>query len=147
MYIDIPEGMVDDKRIQEIADELDRAVAKEGAKATFGSSGLLGNRQGLLRIAVETLQAAVFPLQEGREVTDRTLDYIWVDDPEDYDGVKLRIASKISRTETIVFPEKPKDSAFGKFKRGAIGFLVLLVFLFLLASTFVGCIDLISKVS
>jgi hypothetical protein len=136
---------MNDERIKEIAEELDRAVPKHGAKISWQDSGLIANRSGLIRMAVETLYASIYPLQSGREVTDRSLDYLEVRGPLDYDD-RPRPA-KISRTESIELSKPSPTTALGRVKGISAGIVAVALLLFLLASTFVGCVDLINKMS
>jgi hypothetical protein len=62
---------MDDSRIKELVDELDRAVPKEGAVISFRQYGggpdeskIVGSRVGLLRAGVELLRAGVGPAGE-----------------------------------------------------------------------------------
>ncbi|MEZ5415564.1 MAG: hypothetical protein R3F03_14760 [Opitutaceae bacterium] len=66
--------MMDESRIKELVDELDREVPKDGAIISFQQYGggpdesrIVGSRVGLLRAGVELLRAGVGTAGEGKE--------------------------------------------------------------------------------
>ena len=70
---------MDERRIKELVDELDRAIPKEGAAISFRQYGggpdeskIVGSRVGLMRAGVELLRAGNGPAGEKKAVRDLT---------------------------------------------------------------------------
>lgn len=135
---------MDDTRLNEIAAEIDRAVPKEGAKVAcdfdHGGIKVVANRQGLIRLGLECLIAAGFPLPSNREVINRDWNYLFIGKHG-----KPTISS-ISRTDNVELAPPPSDSRLDKVKNGAVVLIMLAVLLFMLSSMVVGCITILEHV-
>lgn len=135
---------MDDLHINTFADELDRAVPKEGAKVDWRGEELVANKQGLLRLAVEFLFAATEPLKEGRDITKRDWAYLWVRPPIGDDD--FPVISRICRTDRVELPPPPPPTTRDKIKKWFVVSFFFAVFLFLLTSMVVGCVAILKNV-
>jgi len=133
---------MDDPRIQEIVNTLSDSTAKESAKvhlewAEQAGVRIVANRDGFIRLAIECLSAAVASLKPGFDTVQSDWKYLFVKGSS--------TVSRVSRTDNVELPARPKPTRLEKAKSTFAAVVVIAVLLFLLASVLVGCFTIVDK--
>jgi len=136
---------MNDADIDAVAARLEASTPKEAAQIDlqYGQDvdgiRLVANRAGLMRLALECLKAATAPLPAGREVVQADWKYLFVQGSGAF--------SQISRTDAVVLPKPAPLTRADKLRNFAAVVVTLAVIAFLFASTMVGCVSIISRIS